>query len=474
MSQPNILFLMTDQMQGRVLNPDHPCITPNLDKLCTRGIRFTHAYTPNAVCSPARASLMTGTLPHNHGVLYVTHTVDDDQACLRTELPHWAQSLDACGYTTGYFGKWHIERSNDLARFGWQQGAERGSQQAENHRNMRTRMDRAEWFLEGFIDGPKGYHPNRFYGVCDVPPEERGMGEKAARAGEFLDNVMADEDPWCCFVSLTEPHDPFYCGQSAFEQYNVADIKLQPNVHDELEGRPGLYRKAARIWDGWSDQQHKEAAACYYASITEIDSMFGQLLDKVEAAGQMDNTIVIVTSDHGELLGAHGLYCKNICAAEEVYNIPLIVTGPGIKSGVTSHARVGLHDLCPTILDLADCEPFATSDSRSFASLLAAPHENETDFQSGYAEYFGGRLILTQRVVWNGPWKYVFNGFDFDELYNLDDDPFEMNNLAEDPACQTQLEMMVKQMWHRIEESGDHSLLNSHYPILRVAPHGPL
>ena len=92
MSSPNILFLMTDQMQGRVLEPDNPCQTPNLDRLAARGMRFRRAYTPNAVCSPARASLMTGLLPHNHGVLFVEHTVDADQAVLRSQHPHFAVS----------------------------------------------------------------------------------------------------------------------------------------------------------------------------------------------------------------------------------------------------------------------------------------------------------------------------------------------------------------------------------------------
>ena len=101
--RPNILFLMTDQMQGRVLDPGNPCRTPHFDRLAARGVRFPRAYTPNAVCSPARASLMTGLLPHSHGVLEVTHCVDDDQCNLRTEHPHWAQRLQAAGYRTGYF-----------------------------------------------------------------------------------------------------------------------------------------------------------------------------------------------------------------------------------------------------------------------------------------------------------------------------------------------------------------------------------
>jgi arylsulfatase A-like enzyme len=125
--RPNILFLMVDQMQGRVLEPKHPCKTPHLDRLSERGVRFPRAYTPNAICSPARASLMTSLLPHNHGVIQNTHVVPEEQAVLRAEKPHWAQRLQAAAYRMAYFGKWHVERTNELVRFGWQEHAVQGS-----------------------------------------------------------------------------------------------------------------------------------------------------------------------------------------------------------------------------------------------------------------------------------------------------------------------------------------------------------
>lgn len=471
--RPNILFLMTDQMQGRVLEPDSPCQTPNFDRLAARGVRFTRAYTPNAVCSPARTSLMTGLLPHNHGVLYVTHTVDGDQAALRTEHPHWAQRLAENGYRTGYFGKWHVERSGDRTQFGWQVDGAEGSallQQAEA--DAKSIREQAHYSLEHILDQPPGYRADRFYGVTSVPPAARGVGIRTQLALDFLDEALAGEDPWCCFVSVLEPHDPFICGEVAFAQYDVDALPLSPNVHDDLAGRPGIYRKAARVWAHWTDQQRREAMACYYASITEIDAQFGRLLERLEAAGELENTIIVLTSDHGELLGAHGLYCKNFSAAEEVYQIPLVMAGPGITSGATCDGRVGLHDLCPTLLELTNSRPIAASDSRSFADLLTNPGQTAT-FQQGFAEYFGGRMILTQRVLWDGPWKFVFNGFDFDELYHLEQDPYELHNLAEDPAYWSQLEALTVQMWQRVADSGDHSLLNSHYPILRVAPVGP-
>ena len=480
-SRPNILFLMTDQMQGRVLDPAHPCQTPNLDRLASRGVQFTRAYTPNAVCSPARASLMTGLLPHNHGVLMVTHTVDDDQLCLRTDKAHWAQQLVRAGYRTGYFGKWHVEQHHPLKDFGWQTSAETGHGQFVS--SLYEKKTREVWgdaapehnySLEMRYSDTWGYHPTLFYGVTDVPPEKRSMGIITSLALDYLDQVLEDDAPWCCMVSVPEPHDPFVTGQEAFDRYDIDALDLQPNVHDTLDGRPGIYRKASRVWKDMTDRQHLEAAACYYASITEIDRQFGRLLDRLEQSGQSEDTIVVFTADHGESLGAHGLYCKNFSASEEIYNIPLIVSGPAVPRGADADARVGSHDLCPTLLELTGCTPFPVPDSRSFAAVLRNPQENSRAFTSGYAEYYGNRMIVTQRVVWDGPWKFVFNGFDFDELYNLDDDPWEMHNLAGDLACADRLRTMTAQMWKTVRKTGDLSLYNSHYPILRVAPYGPL
>jgi arylsulfatase A-like enzyme len=477
---PNILFLMVDQMQARVLDPGHPCHTPALDRLAARGVRFTRAYTPNAVCSPARASLMTGLLPHNHGVLMVTHTVDDDQLLLRAGQPHWAQRLAQAGYTNGYFGKWHIEQHQPLSVFGWQTSAETAhgafvsqSYQTKAHHVCGGGPPQHHYRLAQYYSDQSGYDRTLFYGVTDVPPEQRSMGIITGLALDYLDQVLEQDAPWCCFVSVPEPHDPFVAGEEAFAWYDVGAMPLSPSLHDQLGERPGIYRKAARVWQGMTERQHQEAAACYYASITEIDAQFGRLIDRLEQAGLLDDTIIVFTSDHGESLGAHGLYCKNFSASEEIYRIPLILSGPGIAAGVTTRARVGSHDVCPTLLELAGCQPFAVPDSRSFAALLPGPECEDARFDAGYAEYFGNRMILTQRVVWDGPWKLVFNGFDFDELYNLEQDPWEMHNLAQDPAYEGQLRATLARMWATVRDTGDRSLYNSHYPILRVAPFGP-
>ncbi len=458
--QPNILFLMTDQMQGRVLGAGHPCRTPHLDRLAGGGMRFERAYTPNAVCSPARASLMTGLLPHNHGVLQVTHCGDPDQNVLREARPHWGQILQRHGYRTGYFGKWHVDHADRADRYGWQV-------------HVNTKNPPVRGLTVAYRhDRPPGYNPTLLYGVTDVPVEERYLGLTTAAARKFLKEATGGPAPWCCFVSSFEPHDPFICGKAAWAQYEVDALELPPNVHDDLSGRPGLYRKAARVWDGMTDRQRREAMACYYGSISEIDQQYGLLIEQLRDSGQLENTIIVLTSDHGELLGAHGLYTKNIHAGEEVYNIPMILAGPGITPGAVTGARVGLHDLYPTLLELAGLGYEAVPDSRSFAPLLGDP-QLAGQYTGGYAEYFGGRIFLTQRIVWEGPWKYIFNGFDEDELYHLEADPYEMTNLIDDPRHQERVRQMCRRMWLRAQETGDQNFVNTHYASYRLAPVGP-
>ncbi len=472
--QPNILFLMTDQMQGRVFDPDHPCLTPNFDRLASGGVKIQRAYTPNAVCSPARASLMTGLLPHNHGVLEVTHCVDKDQCNLRLDKPHWAQKLTKAGYRTGYFGKWHVEHSDDPTSFGWQESTSSDRMKQLDADLTKAAPEDKPYLLSHHLEQPEGYRSDLFYAVTPRPPAFRGMGKFTAMGSKFLEDALDGSQPWCCFVSVTEPHDPFVCGEEAFAKYDPEALPLPPNViaQEELRNQPGLYQKAGRVWSHLSDRQRREARACYYASITEIDAQFGKLIDQVEAAGELENTLIVLTSDHGELLGAHGLYCKNVSGYEEVYNIPMILRGPGVAANAVADARVGLHDLGPTLLDLTGAGPMDAPDSSSFAALLKEP-QNTEEFQFGFAEYHGTRIRLTQRVAWDGDWKFVFNGFDEDELYDLKNDPGELMNLALDPDQNDRVRIMMKKMWAVIRDTGDHAMLNAHYPILRVAPFGP-
>ena len=473
-NRPNILVIIADGMQEQTLDPAHPCRTPNLERLMKRGVRVRNAYTALPTCSPARASLMTGLLPHNHGVLEVEHAVDHDQSVLRTENPHWAQRLREDGYATAYFGKWHIERTGELERFGWDVHDTQG---AKEHRDSSQRGGKdGEVPLDPatvrHYRGPEGYNDALQYGVTDVPPKERQIGRPASLAVEHLAEAKRD-GPWCCCVSYYEPNEALVVGREAYDQYDVDTLPLPASLHDDLHDRPGLYRREQAIWEDVTDDVWRQALACYYGRITEIDGQAGRLTDVLESTGQSDNTIVVFTADHGRYLGAHGMDAHNFGAFEEIYNIPMVVAGPGIAHGVTAEARVGIHDLCPTICELAGVPPIGAPDARSFAPLLADPVSARADYQAGYAEYHGTRFRLTQRISWEGAWKFVFNGFDYDELYNLAEDPHEMMNLAALPEHAERTRHMMTQVWRRARETDDHTILNTHYHSMRFAAVGP-
>jgi len=473
--QPNILFFLADGMQERVLARDHVCHTPNFDRVAEQGVTFSRAYTPTPTCSPARASLMTGLLAHNHGVLQVEHGVDDDQSVLRTDKPHWAQRLVKAGYRTAYFGKWHIERSFKLEDFGWQvNGCGKGDLYLNAFRDItRPEADCLDDKVQRWQTNARGYQPRLHYAVTDVPVENRRVSVAARLAKDFLSEALEQTQPWCCCVSYRIPNEAMICSREIFDMYDVDHTDLPPSLNDELANSPAIYRRTQQLWRDITDRQWQEARACYYARITELDTQLGILLDQIENAGQLENTIVVVTSDHGKYVGGHGMEAHNFGAFEEIYNIPLLLSAPNMAKGLCTKARVGLHDLCPTLLELVGADPIDTPDSTSFVEVLKDPSDPKGRFTTGYAEYHGTRFPLMQRVLWADQWKLVFNGFDFDELYNLENDPHEMHNLAADPAHHNRLEVLMREIWAKVHATNDRTLENTQYYSMRFACVGP-
>lgn len=158
---------------------------------------------------------------------------------------------------------------------------------------------------------------------------------------------------------------------------------------------------------------------------------------------------------------------------EEVYNIPCILSGPGIPRGrEETKAIVGIADIAPTLLDLCCVAPIPGAHGKSFRPLLEDPNKTG-EWNEGYAEFFGQRFMYTQRILWRENWKYVFNPCGIDELYNLAGDPNERVNLADNPACGDKLREMSGHLWRKIRDVGDKTMFNSHYPTMRTAPVGP-
>ena len=475
MSQPNILIILADGMQAETISPGHACLTPNLEILAERGVCFSNAHTVCPTCSPARASLMTGLLPHNHGVLEVEHGRDDDQCVLRTEHPHFAQRLCQAGYRTGYFGKWHIERTQQVDQFGWQENFVKGSEHLKGigKGDQGPATFELDESLCGYVEGPRGYKKILHWGVTDTPLQRRYPGLTVADAEQFLLESVARPAPWCCCVSFAEPNEALVVGRESWNKYDPDSIPLPGNFFDDLSDRPNIYRREQEIGRDISESHWRAARACYFGRITEIDELVQQLMTTLETTGQLEETIVVFMADHGRYVGAHGFDAHNFGAFEEIYRIPLIIAGPGISSAAHCEAQLSIADIAVTLCDLGDAEPIDVPDSRSFQPLLAQPDLISPEFQTGYAEYHGTRFPLMQRILWKGDWKFVFNGFDFDELYNLRNDPDEICNLAADVDQQHRTESIMAEIWSRVRDTGDRAILESHYFSMRLACVGP-
>ena len=516
--RPNLLFLMTDQQRADTIAQGGPCLTPNLQALARAGADLRRCYAPNPICSPTRASLFTGLLPHAHGMTDVTHAVPPQRAELVPDLPFWTQRLKAAGYRTGYFGKWHVERSDRLEQFGIDeyQVDLRQTGVVSHAGPLEPRIT---------IDQP-GYQQFLLAGVSDTPAGRTREAELVDLGIDFLERVTAQRatklaagaapsgepgshyaatvgaeagavtrEPWALFISTEAPHDPYVVPRELYDRYDPTATSLPASFGDDLADKPHVYARIREAWRDLSETEVRQAITCYHAACSGIDDQFGRVLAALERSGQAEDTLVVFTSDHGDYLGAHGLFLKGVAPFEEAYRVPLLLRGPGIAPGTVIDEPVSLIDLGRTLTRLlldedfgghgrdlsavvrggepaADAgvsvKPGTDASTAAGGAAFASDHEPQA-----FAEFHGQRLGYTQRIIWRGDHKYVFNGFDRDELYDLANDPHELVNLAGQPQHQALLVAMAAAMWREVRRTGDTTLGDAQYGMFRFAPVGP-
>ena len=276
-------------------------------------------------------------------------------------------------------------------------------------------------------------------------------------------------------VSFSEPNTPLIASRSTYNRYDTESIELPPNAADEFANSPALYRRGREVFSSIEEREWRELRACYMSAVTELDSQLGRIIASLEKNGFLDNTIIIVTGDHGRYVGAHGIDAHNFGVFEEIMTVPFICAGPGITSGTTTDSHVSLVDLHATTLDLAGVPlpERPETDGTSFAPLLSDPEKQSGRYRRSLGENFGTRFLVSQRVLWSDNFKLVFNGFDYDELYDLDSDPFELQNLAGDPAFREIHSRLMADLWQELRRTGDTTLLETHYPPMRIGIVGP-
>jgi arylsulfatase A-like enzyme len=465
-----MLLILTDQQALHTLSCYGAPVarSPHLDALAADGVRFTRAATPSALCTPARASLLTGLYPHGHGVLFNTGVYSrfDEEACGRG-LRFFSHHLAEAGYALGHQGKWHAGLSPTATEAGF------AGFSLRDYGGIRRDPTFLQYLQAHGLPEPKPH----FEFVAEGGDPVRSGGNTGGWAeGDIrsspchfitdrvlaqLDGLAAAEQPFYLGCHYWEPHAPYLPTEDFKDRYDPADIAPWASFHDDLARRsPWSRRLRAEIFLGAAHAPWPEWAqviARYYAQCAMVDHEIGRLIAGLKARGLYDDTLIVFASDHGDSVGIHGgLFDKGGEAWEELYRIPLVIKPPrsaAAPRGTTCDAWVSLVDLAPTFAATAG-RPMAGVHGRDLSPWLRG--ETPADWRDDLlAEDHGHRVMAVQRILWHGDWKYVFAPAGCDELYHLTEDPAELNNRIADPALHSIRRELRTRLLARLRETGD-------------------
>ncbi|ELZ01591.1 sulfatase [Natrialba chahannaoensis JCM 10990] len=457
-TRPNVLLVLTDQERYDCSALDGPVAetveTETIDHLSATGTHFERAFTPISICSSARASLLTGQFPHGHGMLNNCHEDDALLPNLPSDIPTFSEKLDDAGYHPTYTGKWHVGRDQTPEDFGFSYLG--GSDTHHDDIDDAFREYRAERGtpvgeadLEDVIytgTNPRDDSNGTFVAATtSVDIEETRAWFLAERTIDAIEaHTSGDRDaPFFHRADFYGPHHPYVVPEPYASMYDLENIELPESYVETDAGKPRVHAnyRSYRGVEHFDREIWKEAIAKYWGFVTLIDDQFGRILDVLESTGLTDETVVVHASDHGDFTGGHRQFNKGPLMYDDTYHIPLQVRWPGVtEPGSVCEEPVHLHDLAATFLEMGGVAIPESFDSRSLVPLLEATDgEEEAESpmwpNSVFAQYHGDEFgLYTQRMVRTDRYKYVYNAPDVDELYDLEADPAELQNVINHPA----------------------------------------
>ena len=440
---PDILVIMSDQHAPGTLGCAGNAVirTPNLDRLAAQGLRFTNAYCPSPLCVPSRMSFLSGRYPSRNRVW-------TNQATLSSTIPTWAHTLGTAGYHTALIGRMHLlgpDQRHGFAERPIGEGTARHPGAPERGGPRYTRLPRAAAGQNrpSFEYAGRGHS---FYQHYDTDVTNSTCNFLRRRAG-------ADR-PFAAVTGFLLPHCPYIGPKDMFDNYRDR-VPACP----ELGGEPACVRsmqKHRRLQPAATERQIRVARAAYYAMIEFMDANIGRILDTLEETGQAENTLVVYCSDHGDMMGDHGLWSKKNFY-EQAAGIPLIARLPGVTAPAgTCDSLCSLVDLAPTFTELAGA-PEMDTDGESIMPLLRGESLPDRVAVSEVADINGWpNFESVGRMVRQGPWKLwqhetVNSGVFPPVLFNVDEDPAEKRDLATDPDHADVLAGLQTQLaanWH--------------------------
>lgn len=475
-TRPNILIVMSDQQRGDTLGLPLAHLMPRWREFSRRAVWFREAFCPAAHCCPSRASFFTGLHPSQHGVWNNIGNAQRLSMGLKPGVRLWSESLVQAGYTCFFSGKWHVSAVEGPGSRGWREGrvsAGPGVQMGREMADYRAgAFGEASDRLFGMLRQP-GYSPSGLkllFGTSSHPEIARHDEEVVEDAAAFVERSAGSATPWCVFAGLLGPHDPYVVTPEWLAKVPTDRVVLPDNYADDLSVRPQYYaRLRGQVFGQMGPEEARETLRHYHAFCAFVDHQFGRLMDALDRSGQRSNTVVVLCSDHGDYAAEHGLFCKGLPAFRGAYHVPLAIAGPGFDGGRTVDAIVGLTDLAPTLLELAQARSLPTS-GRSLLPWLRG--ETPTHWRNAWCTQMEGTEIrFSQRSIRTTDWLYVYNPASLDELYDLRNDPGETQNLAHQPEYRGIVEHLCARLWQELRPLGD-GLVNDYYTVA-LAPIGP-
>lgn len=490
-SRPNIVFIFSDQQRYDTL----ACYgndwiqTPNLNALADKSFVFERAYVTQPVCTPARSSIVTGLYPHAAGMTVNRMTMSPDKKSIA--------ELISDDYHSGWFGKWHL--GDDVIR---QHGFDEWISTEDGHRPQYTKREYrstmsdyhnhlVEHGFEPDVTAGDGTPMFSAWLRADLPEEHQMASFLAGRAEDFIDRNSGD--PFMLYVSTFEPHSPYYGPLN--DLYDPDELPVGPtflkvpeggSLHNRVRAEfctqylgqtdaevdPYLLNNVAGRNDIATEAGWRQLRAWYFANITLVDRMVGRIVEALERNGVADNTVIVFTSEHGEMGGDHGMLEKR-SMYEESARVPLLMHVPWLSQEQTMlQGAAGHIDLVPTLLDLSGNDVPGHLQGKSLAPVLHG--EQTLDGNDVFIEWNGvsdiddrhlgsAEINLRNTQPWRtlvrDGWKLALCATDQCELYDLENDPYEERNLFNDPDQKERIRNMAARIRLWQHKNGDHAPL---------------
>ena len=438
--RPNILFVMFDQMAALSLPVyGHPIVqAPHMARLAARGALFENAYCASPLCSPSRFAMLTGRRPSRIGAY-------DNATELPAGVPTLLHHLRNAGYRTCLSGKMDFTGADQLHGY---------------EERLTTDLSPSDFGWVPDWEHPEAVQPwfHTLQSVAEAGPCDHSLSlqydeEACQQAVHWLHAAANRPDgrPFMLSLSVMHPHDPYQGPRRFWDLYDGAEIDMPAQGKRKAKDRNAVERRMFALYDRdeipISAAQIRRARRAYYSMISYCDDVLGRLLGALETSGIADNTIVVVTSDHGDMLGERGLWYK-MTFYERAVRVPLIVAGPRIKPRRRIAEAVSHLDLLPTLASVAGASVDRTDlDGRDLSSALTGGARPKGE---AIGEYMGEGYDAPVVMIRRGARKFVYAAADGLELYDLDRDPQELRNLALEPAHRSAVDALrreVEQGW---------------------------